>query len=209
MYDELIAVHTIMRRGAELTEAAFARLDTGAPVNAKVLAGTARWLVTFVHHHHESEDRLFWPVLRRCFPDVVADLDKLTHEHETLDTELRTLDAMTDDLRATGTTAVRDALASVGRVRQVLAGHLDNEEPVLKALFPQVPDDEVERLRKAIVAGAPRSGPDLVLGLLEDQGRPQGYQHMVANFPAPVRWLRPLLLNRYEGRKKALGLRSA
>jgi hemerythrin-like domain-containing protein len=206
MYDELIAVHTIMRRGAELTEAGFTRLAAGAPVNVKVLAGTARWLVTFTHHHHESEDRLFWPVLRGLFPDAVADLDELTHEHETLDAELRALDAMADNLRATGTAAARDAVASAGRVRQVLAGHLDSEEPVLKGLFPQVPDDEIERLRKAIVAGAPRSGPDLVLGLLEDQGRPPGYQHLVANFPAPVRWLRPLLLNRYEGRKKALGL---
>lgn len=72
-------------------------------------------------------------------------------------------------------------------------------------MFPQVPDAEIVRLRKAIIDGAPRSGPDLVFGLLEDPGRPQGYGLMMGDFPPPLRWLRPVLLNRYRARKKALG----
>lgn len=61
------------------------------------------------------------------------------------------------------------------------------------------------RLRKAIVDGAPRSGPDLLFGLLEDPDRPAGYGEMMSDLPAPLRWLRPVLLNRYRSRKKALG----
>ncbi len=42
------------------------------------------------------------------------------------------------------------------RFREVLAGHLATEEPVLMELFPQVPDAHVVRLRKAVTDGASR-----------------------------------------------------
>jgi hemerythrin-like domain-containing protein len=208
MYDELITVHTIMRRGTELVADAFARLSTGDPVDTKTLAGTARWLTAFVHHHHASEDDLFWPVLREQFPEAVGKLDELTAEHEVLDAELGGLTTAVDALAAGGPAAAEAAsrgAAAAATVRDTLAHHLDTEEPALAGLMPQVRDAEITRLRKAIVDGAPRSGPDLVFGLLEDPARPAGYQEFVANFPPPVRWLRPLLLRRYRTRLKALG----
>jgi hemerythrin-like domain-containing protein len=216
LYGELIAVHTIMRRGAALTATSFARLASGEPVDIKVLVSTARWLTEFVHHHHASEDELFWPVLRKLFPEAVADLDKLTAEHEALDAELRALTTAVDSIAATGIKGEHAPAAAVGHaglygmpssemVHDILISHLDTEEPVLLDLFPRVPDADIVRLRKAIVDGAPRSGPYFVFGLLEDPERPPGYSDLVQNFPPPVRWLRPLLLNQYRGRKKALG----
>lgn len=73
----------------------------------------------------------------------------------------------------------------------------------MQALFPRTPGAEIRRLRAAIVAGAPKSGPDLVLGLLADPEPAPGYALMMQNFPPPVRWLRPLLERRYRGRRKA------
>ncbi|MDN3352324.1 hemerythrin domain-containing protein [Actinomadura sp. DC4] len=201
MYDELIAVHTIMRRGAELTADAFARHAAGEKMRTKTLLSTANWLVEFVHHHHASEDELFWPVLRELFPAKVAELDGLTAEHEALDAELRRLGAA---IHGAGDEAAQAAQAAA-RVRDLLVAHLGTEEPALAEMFPQVPDAEIVRLRKAIVDGAPRSGPDLVFGLLEDPDRPRGYALMMGAFPPPLRWLRPVLLGRYRARKKALG----
>ncbi|RAY14062.1 hemerythrin domain-containing protein [Actinomadura craniellae] len=207
LYDELITVHTIMRRGARLTADAFARRAAGEPVDTKTLVGTTHWLVTFVHHHHASEDELFWPVLREYFPQTVAKLDELTAEHHALDVELQDLTKAADALAAGGPSAgdaVRRGAATAARVRDVLLHHLGTEEPALADLMPKVPNARVLQLRKAIVDGAPKAGPDLVLGLLEDPDRPAGYEHMMGNFPPPVRWLRPLLLRRYRSRKKAL-----
>ncbi|GAB2862766.1 hypothetical protein GCM10027176_75860 [Actinoallomurus bryophytorum] len=208
MYDELIAVHTIMRRGTVLTAEAFARFaDAGSAgaVDAKTLVNTARWLVTFVHHHHASEDELFWPVLRELFPEASGKLDDLTAEHEALDAELQALTTAIDGVAAGERAAAERGASAAAKVRDLLAGHLDDEEPALVELFPQVPDAEMIRLRKAIVDGAPRSGPDLLFGLLEDPDRPAGYGEMMSDLPAPLRWLRPVLLNRYRSRKKALG----
>jgi hemerythrin-like domain-containing protein len=210
MYDELVAVHTIMRRGAELTTTSLERLAAGRPVGVKAVVRLARWQSEFVHHHHESEDELFWPVLRTLFPAVVAGLDGLSAEHEKLDHELRVLSTAIDALAEKGVDAreaAKAALPAAVTVKDVLLGHLDAEEPVLQDLFPQVPDTDIVRLRKAIVDGAPRSGPDLVIGLLAEPVPATGHDEMMANFPAPVRLLRPLLLRKFHSTLAALDAR--
>jgi len=211
MYDELIAVHTIMRRGAVLAAAGLDRLAADEEVSRQAAVRVARWQAEFIHHHHASEDELFWPVLRRLFPDAVASLDDLTAQHHKLDAELKDLtaavNALNDNTQATGaaSTIAFAAAAAAANVRDTLAAHLDAEEPVLRELFPQTPTAEIQRLRKAIVDGAPRSGPDLVLGLLADPSPAPGHDEITQNFPAPVRLLRPLLLKRYQATKRSLG----
>lgn len=207
IYDELIAVHTIMRRGAELTATALERLAAGDRVSFPAAVRVARWQAEFIHHHHASEDELFWPVLRGLFPDAVASLEELSVEHDQLDLELKALTAAIDAIndREQATMSVRAAAAAAASVRDILVAHLDAEEPVLRQLFPQVPTGEILRLRKAIVDGAPRSGPDLVLGLLDDPDPAPGRDQIMANFPAPVRLLRPLFIRRYQATKRALG----
>jgi hemerythrin-like domain-containing protein len=217
MYDELLAVHMIMRRGTTLVAASFARLAAGDPVDIRTLVRTTRWLIEFVHHHHASEDELFWPVLRGLFPSSIAVLDKLTVEHEALDVELHTLSRAVDAIAAPDVEGERaKTLAVVGqaalaglpsaqKIKDFLAAHLGREEPVLLDLFPRVPDADIIRVRKAIVHGAPRHSPHMVFGLMEDPTRVPGYAAMAANFPPPLRLLRPLLLTRYRTTKKALG----
>ncbi|MCT9928794.1 hypothetical protein N5079_01030 [Planotetraspora sp. A-T 1434] len=149
------------------------------------------------------------------FPDAVAALDGLSVDHRALDAELKTLDAAVDAIaagvarRSDRAVAVRDAARegaqAAVRMRDVLMDHLDSEEPVLRELFPQVSDAEVLRLRAAIVAGAPRSGPDLVMGLLHDPAPAPGAARLMDSFPAPLRWMRPLLLKRYRTQRSALG----
>lgn len=207
IYDELIAVHTIMRRSTVMTVTALERLEPGRAT--KPVVGLIRWQAAFVHHHHHSEDELFWPVLRELFPDAVAALDELTEQHLVLDAELDNLSAVAEELANASGSAAADiartrALPSAEKVRDVLISHLDTEEPVLATLFPQTPQARIVELRKAIVAGAPRSGPDLVLGLLDDPEPAQGSAIMLGNFPPPVRLLRPLLLRRYRARKQQL-----
>ncbi|MFG1811532.1 hemerythrin domain-containing protein [Streptomyces sp. NPDC049040] len=217
LYQELLAVHGIMRRGTALVADSFARLAAGDPVDHKALVTVSRWLVGFVHHHHASEDELLWPVLRELFPAAVADLDRLATEHEALDAELAALAGATDAIAAARKgKGPADVVAMVGiaavaahpaarKVQDILANHLAAEEPVLEALFPQVPDARITPLRKAIVDGAPRSGPHFVLGLMTQPEPVTGYAEMRANLPAPLRWAGPLLVNRYRAAARDLG----
>ncbi|CAM5510077.1 MULTISPECIES: hemerythrin domain-containing protein [Streptomyces] len=212
LFEELLAVHGIMTRGAGLVAESFTRLASGAAVDTATLASTAQWLVAFVHHHHKSEDDLLWPVLRERFPEAVGRLDSLTEEHEVLDVELdklaKVIEQLTKEPAGSGSVAWGQAMSegtkSSHRIRDVLVTHLAAEEPVLKELFPAVPDPDVVRLRKAVTDGAPRSGPHLVFGFLEFPGPVPGRDHMYANFPAPVRWARRLLMNKFRKTLMAL-----
>lgn len=217
MYDELIAVHTIMRRGAELVASALERLATGERPSIAALVRVARWQAEFVHHHHASEDEQLWPVLRHLFPGAMASLDDLTAQHGQLDAELKALSAAIDYIegarRLNGQAALAAAVGiaamqagpAAANVRDTLVAHLDAEEPVLRELFPQTPPAATRQLRKAVISGAPRSGRDLVLGLLEDPDPATGCKVMMRDLPRPVRLLRPVLLMRYAATKASLG----
>ncbi|WP_162793826.1 hemerythrin domain-containing protein [Streptomyces paludis] len=218
MYEELLVEHTIMRRGAALVVAGFTRLADGESVDVRTLIGTTRWLVDFVGGQHTSEVRLFWPVLRDLFPAAVAELDRGAAEHEALDAELHALRRSVDALAARQlgggpavtlevvSEAAMSGLPSAQRVQSLLAKHFDTEEPVLLGLIPRVPDRDVARLRGAIREAAPRTAPHLVFGLMEDPERLPGHTALMNNFPASVRWLRPVLLARYRSVKRALGV---
>ncbi|MFE2493818.1 hemerythrin domain-containing protein [Streptomyces scopuliridis] len=218
MYDELLAEHTIMRRGAALVAVSFANLADGQPVDVRTLVSTSRWLIEYVRSHHGSEDEQFWPALGDVFPAAVAELDRMVVEHQALDAELHTLARAVDAIDAREITggraevlvvvseAAMSGLPSAQRVREILTRHFDEEEPILLELFPQLPDADLARVRNGIFHGDFRVSPHLVLGLMEDPVRIPGYTDVLSAFPASVRWLRPVLLARYRSTKKALAV---
>ncbi|MEU3186563.1 hemerythrin domain-containing protein [Streptomyces sp. NPDC006923] len=217
MYEEMIGAQAVMRRGAALVCTSYQRLVSGAPVDVKALVGTTRWLIAFVHRYHSSEDVLFWPVLMDLFPAAVRELNQITIEHQALEAELHALARAVDAIAAPESTVERTrALEIVGqaavsglpaaqRVQEILVRHFTDEEPVLRELFPKVPDREVVRLRKTIVRGASRSGLHLVFGLMEDPDRVPGHDLLMRSLPRVTRWTRPVLLVRYRSIKRALG----
>ncbi|WP_066954561.1 hemerythrin domain-containing protein [Streptomyces lushanensis] len=218
MYDEMLAVHTILRRGTALVSESFGRLAGGEPVDVKVLVNTARWLIESIRRHYASEDVLLWPVLRELVPADAARIGGPGFALEALDAELHELTRTVDAIAAQQVTGEGDAalvvvgqaalsgLPSAQRVQSVLNMHFDEEEAAFKELIPLVPDGEVGRLRSAIVSGAPHTGPHLVFGLMEDPEEVPGYAPLVSNFPAPMRWMRPVLITRYRSSKRALGV---
>ncbi|MEV8536633.1 FAD-dependent monooxygenase [Streptomyces sp. NPDC051211] len=225
MYQEFLASHAVLRRGTDMVADAFQLLADGEPVSVGALVDTASWLIESTHHHHVSEDDLFWPVLRELYPETAGDFDTLKHEHDELNEELNALQAAVEELAAlTGPAAGPAAGASAGpggaeavaeavaeaiagpatagaqaarRVQKVLGAHLDSEEPVVKDLFPGVSGSEIDRLRKAITEGGPRTGAHLLFGLLEDPDIAPGYDLLVANFPPAARAARPQLIEQY------------
>jgi hemerythrin HHE cation binding domain-containing protein len=217
IYEEFLAVHTVLRRGTALVADAFDQAAGGSRVDAAILAETARWLVDFTHYHHVSEDDLFWPVLCELYPHTVAQFDVLAAEHEALSRELTAVSAVVDQLEAAAAAAgsggvpvpgrlARDGAAMVRRLQSVLEHHLGAEEPVVKDLFTGVPGDEVDRLRKAILEAGPRSGAHLLFGLLSDPALTYSGECLIDNFPPAFRSMQPQLMQRYLNSKKDLGL---
>jgi hemerythrin-like domain-containing protein len=205
IYDELIAAHTIMRRGVDLLRTALARMPT-TPVEVDSCVGVGRWLIEFVHQHQRTESDLFWQPLADASPTDVGELHDLTVQHFQIDRELDQLASRLDHLEAGREAAAAQALRDLDVVRQTLSDHLDEEESLLKALFPMLEPALIRTLRTAAARCASSARPDLVLGLMSEPTPTVGYTSMLSSIPFPARALRPLLIARFHNRKRKLGL---
>jgi hemerythrin-like domain-containing protein len=205
IYDELIAAHTIMRRGVDLLRTALARAPT-APVEVDSCVGVGRWLIEFVHQHQRTESDLFWQPLADASPTDIGELHDLTVQHIQIDRELDQLASRLDHLEAGREAAAAQALRDLDVVRQTLSDHLDEEESLLKALFPMLEPALIRTLRTAAAKCASSARPDLVLGIMSEPTPTVGYTSMLSSIPFPARALRPLLIARFHNRKRKLGL---
>ena len=122
--------HRAMGRAARRLAELAARIRSGEDRvdrrRATALASWIRRLSTEIHHHHEAEDDVLWPVLERCAGDRV-DLAALTDDHAALDPLLARVveaaDAADWPALATGLETLADLLEE----------HITEEE---KDLFP-------------------------------------------------------------------------
>ncbi|MET0339667.1 MAG: hemerythrin domain-containing protein [Polyangiales bacterium] len=211
LHIELVAAHTIMRRGADLTVAALGPHGTALRTRAAPIRSAGRWLVTFMTHHHASEDVFLWPLLRDAFPQASYALDTLAAQHDALDADLLRLTGALmalPDGKSNDVLLIDCARRAAEAVRRNVRTHIEAEEPLLAALFPHVAGPEAARVRASIVADAPKGGPDLVLGLLALPEPAPGHDVMLASFPTSMRLLRPLLLRGYLRRIRRLGVQA-
>ncbi|MEU5757243.1 hemerythrin domain-containing protein [Streptomyces sp. NPDC047829] len=213
MYEEFVAIHAVLRRGTRLVVDAYERLADSHRVDTATLADAGRWLLAFTHAHHKAEDDLFWPVLQGLYPEAHAQLKELSDDHVVLDGRLNALQRAIDDLAAAGaagwdsagTDGARAGAEAARQVHEVLDTHLSAEEAVVEDLFPQVPEDDIDRLREAFIQGSPRFGVHFLFGLLDDPEPARGRDLLIENFPPQLRAAQPQMTSRYED--SAQGLR--
>jgi hemerythrin-like domain-containing protein len=189
----------------DLLRTALARAPT-APVEVDSCVGVGRWLIEFVHQHQRTESDLFWQPLADASPTDIGELHDLTVQHIQIDRELDQLASRLDHLEAGREAAAAQALRDLDVVRQTLSDHLDEEESLLKALFPMLEPALIRTLRTAAARCASSARPDLVLGLMSEPTPTVGYTSMLSSIPFPARALRPLLIARFHNRKRKLGL---
>jgi hemerythrin-like domain-containing protein len=139
---DVLVVHTILRRMLDTLTTATGRLE---PTQAATVI-PPRWglYVRGLHHHHESEDNAFFPVVVSAAPTLEPLVTQLEHEHQDLITLLDATDAAVATLGSDPNTetrqAARDAMAAV---HDMLFPHLDKEEaqllpPAADAVDPKV-----------------------------------------------------------------------
>ncbi|MBF8185781.1 hemerythrin domain-containing protein [Nonomuraea sp. K274] len=172
-------IHDIHRRATSLLAEAAAR--PSAPPAA--LAEVRDFLVAHLHHHHESEDDILWPMIKAKAPTAADPLAGLSDEHDRLDAALDALGAapMDDSDR----TALLDTAVAV---RDLVHLHLEHEEP---ALFPALRDHVSEaawaEFSQHVMATTPQVGMHLLVGFLEQVGTPEEVEMLIGGIPAPVR----------------------
>jgi hypothetical protein len=213
---ELLAVHAVISRGANLFTDAMERLASGEPTDVGSLCRFGTWLFAFIRQHHISVEETLWPMLRAREPAAAADLDWLTTQHAIVAGDLISLDSVLSQLEALTLRPPLDAAAaSVGLtalqgfpvadgMRSTLRANLAAEEPVMRILLPLLTTEDVQRFRAEALATAPRTGLDLLLGIMQDPEPVIGHDLLLGHMSAQLRDRRPLLLRRYRALKASL-----
>jgi Hemerythrin HHE cation binding domain len=110
-----------------------------APARARAIGRYASALFTEIHHHHQNEDQLVWPVIAGTAGQAI-DLTPLTDDHEAL---LAVLDRATQALTVFGATLgerTTELYAHTQELRDLLDEHIQDEEaqifPIMRRYVP-------------------------------------------------------------------------
>jgi hypothetical protein len=134
-YDELLWVHRMVRRDLDRVRELAGAVTNGKPADEvraeldELKTNSPLWKLkvnclnycSFVHSHHNAEDRLLFPALRAANPELAPVVDRLEADHRKV-SDL--LDDVEEAARALSTVAGDEARARVATALEDLAGHL-------------------------------------------------------------------------------------
>jgi hemerythrin-like domain-containing protein len=200
-------VHTFFRREIRLAGGVVRRVPDGDVQRAGVVADHLDLVARTLHEHHTAEDELLWPKLLERVPTELAPIVRLMEaQHEQVDALLGEIAEVRPCWAATADPAIRDRLADAFDQLYVhLAEHLDAEEERLLPIAARaVTRAEWEEMGVRARQDQRRSEGPLVLGMIAYEGDPAVVAAMLAEAPAPVRWLVPKLARRAFRRRAVL-----
>lgn len=190
-----LAVHRAVRRDAARLSVALADGRDASPAAvAAYWAETARQL----HHHHELEDTIVWPLMgERLGERVSALLVRNAHEHEVMVSAMDDFDVMVATLSATGMSGARDALA---RLNDAIQRHLVDEEadvlPLIGEAFTfddfayfgteSAKTNPPDAFLPWVLDDAPQADVDFFTGKLPDAVRAELFENWVPGRMATV-----------------------
>ena len=127
---DMFVIHQMFRREFSALPSLVSGVPAGAGARVAVVADHVKWMVTFLHTHHEGEDLLVWPKLLERGP---AEIDPLVHrmeaQHPALAVALDDLGAKAGEWRKTSAVQQRGAVATAATDLLLrIAEHLDLEE---------------------------------------------------------------------------------
>ena len=171
-----LAIHRAVRRDA-------GRLGAALAGDGEISdAVRAYWSVTAsqLHHHHEFEDTVVWPLLgQRLGGRVDALLARNVQEHEIMASAMDEFDVA---LATTDATAARVALV---RMQEAIESHLAHEEADVLPLIPEgfTPED----LAFFQAEDAKTNAPNIFLPWMLDDAPNEDLEFFTGPMPAPVR----------------------
>jgi hemerythrin superfamily protein len=135
LYEELLWVHSMVRRDLETVRKLAAAVTNGRPAEEiqaeldELKTNGTLWKLKvnclnycgFVHAHHNAEDRMLFPALRQANPELGPIVDRLEADHRTVSLLLDDVEAAARELSAEAEAKIR---ASVSEALEALSGHL-------------------------------------------------------------------------------------
>ncbi|MEV6283649.1 hemerythrin domain-containing protein [Kribbella sp. NPDC051770] len=198
----MVVVHRVFRREFRLLPGLIEGVRAGDTERAAVLAEHLTDIVAALHHHHEAEDDLIWPLLLERATLHLDLVHRMEAQHAALGAALDRIEKLTPQWgRSASLVEARELAAAVREASAVLEEHMGEEE---SAILPVIAEHlSVEEWGKVGERGA-KSVADkrkrlLFLGAILEDATPQEQRDFLGELPAPGRVLWPLLGKRAYG----------
>jgi Hemerythrin HHE cation binding domain len=206
---DMAIVHRTFRKVYEESARLVRAAPTPSPGRVTFLADHIDFGLAALHHHHEGEDELLYPVLIKRVPEQAAMTEQVEHEHLLIKTALDAASAASAAWRQRPSAETGEALAAaLDHLNAVVQPHLDDEEnKVVPLAAVTLTQREWDEMGKHGVAWIPRNKRGIAFGMLCEPLGQDDRVHMMRSLPAPVRMLYPILIER-PWKKYAATLRS-
>jgi hypothetical protein len=193
---EMIAVHSAFRREFGLAPALVRGVAPGDGTRARVVADHLELMGTFLHHHHDGEDRLLWPkLLERVPAELAPTVELMERQHEGVHAVIEEMTAALARWRSDAAEADRDQLAdALDRLHALLVEHLAAEEQhILPLASRSLTAAEWGELGEDGMAAQPRNKLPTIFGMIMKDGDPEVIRGMLANAPLVPRLMLPFV----------------
>jgi hypothetical protein len=166
---DMIVVHRVFRRESALMPALIQAAPAGDTARARVLADAFADYQLGLHLHHSGEDELVWPLLLARV-DLEADLVlRMEAQHEVVARTLAEASQRMPAWRSAPSAATAAPLVSVLAEHRTVA--------------------EWARLGQRFAEEVPRDKMLFFLGMILEEADPAEREAMMANLPAPARFV--------------------
>lgn len=203
---DMVMAHRAFRREFRLAPAAVRRTDTAQ--HARRVARHVASLVSALHHHHEAEDELLWPLLHARVPsELDALVDTMETQHEEVARLLHAVEQQLPAWSADPADAATEHLAgTLEELSRVLDEHLDLEEARLLPLAAaHLSPAEWAQLEERGMGSLPKAQAPVLVGMLLHEGDPEVLAGMIGRMPLLPRLLLPRVAPRaYARRARAI-----
>jgi hemerythrin-like domain-containing protein len=193
---DLRGIHTVFRREFGLTPALVRSVTAGDTERSQVLADHIAFMNALLHHHHASEDKTLWPLLlARREQEVAAIVQRIEHQHETLDEMIAEIDQSMKNWQGSVSVLSGEALAgALERMIPPLNEHLDLEEDhILPVVESCITASEWNSIVQDGATDAPQGTLLLSFGMMIYETEPEVIEQLLALMPPDAR---PLMMER-------------
>ena len=155
-------------------------------------------IVESLHHHHEAEDTLMFPLLFERLPERTALFDHMEEQHRDISAALDSVNSACSLWRAQPTQQSGNALAdAIDSLVRVLVPHLDEEEAsVVPLAAVTLSEKEWHAVGDRARAAIPRNKLPIAFGMLLEPLNDDDRRFMESHLPFFVRLLSGPLLKR-------------
>ena len=186
---EMVFVHNCFRQQFGALPGLVRAVPAGDTDRATVIVDFLAELTTSLHHHHEGEDELMWPLLLEKAPMDSALILRMEEQHERIGELYQRAADNAATFAATADPGGREDLAdTLTELLGALSEHLHDEEVHILPMVERVMTvEQWNALGERGRAGIPKDRQLVFLGFLLMANTPERGREFLGHLPAPAR----------------------